>query len=563
MASTFQAQVVATTPYNDQKPGTSGLRKRVKVFQQEHYTENFVQSILRSVRYPDSVVPEGATLVVGGDGRYYLQDAIQIIIKIAAANKVGKLIIGQNGLLSTPAASNLIIRRKADGGILLTASHNPGGPTKDFGIKYNCRNGGPAPEAVTNRIYEDTKTLSEYYMAEVPDVDLTKLGTQTVGAMEVEIVDPVQDYAALMRELFDFERIQEFLRVYKDQFTVLFDAMHGVTGPYAHRIFTVELGLPESALMNFHPLSDFGEGHPDPNLTYAHELVERVRQESIQFGAAFDGDGDRNMIISHDWFVNPSDSVAVIANHAIRFPKFRQTGIRGVARSMPTSGALDLVGKALNIKHFEVPTGWKFFGNLLDNGDIDICGEESFGTGSGHIREKDGMWAALAWLNILADMSLNAHKLITVREVVAEHFHQFGRHYYSRYDYEDVDLDAAKKMMAHLEDLTTSQELVGTAVNGFHVAYMDNFSYTDPVDGSKTTNQGLRILFKDGARVVFRLSGTGSHGATVRVYLEQYESDRAKCFQDVPQVLQPLIQTALQLSKLTEYTGRSEPTVIT
>ncbi|KAJ3080617.1 Phosphoglucomutase-2, partial [Quaeritorhiza haematococci] len=561
----YNVSQVTTSAFGDQKPGTSGLRKRVKVFQQARYTENFVQAIL-------SAIPGGAasaTLVVGGDGRYFSQQAINIIARLAAGNKVSKLIIGQNGILSTPAASNLIRKRKATGGILLTASHNPGGPDNDFGIKYNVSNGGPAPEGVTNKIFEISKSITSYSAAEVPAVDLSSIGTQTfrVGAdnadFTIEIVDSVDDYLALMKEIYDFETIKAFFKKRGDGFKVLFDSMHGVTGPYARRILVDALGLPASSVMNAVPKEDFGGGHPDPNLTYAHELVERVEKDNIHFGAASDGDGDRNMIIGKGCFVNPSDSVAIIsANAHDCIPYFKKTGIKGLARSMPTSAAIDRVANKKGLKIFEVPTGWKFFGNLMDANQLSICGEESFGTGSDHIREKDGIWAVLAWLSILATRSVTKPDIV-LNDVLNAHFKEFGRNYFSRYDYEEVASDSANKMMDHLHKLLADPATVGKryeAVTGeaFEVAKADDFEYTDPIDGSVSKNQGIRFIFKDGSRIIFRLSGTGSQGATIRLYVEKY--DAVKTDLVTSEAIKGLIDVALKVSKLVEFTGREKPT---
>ncbi|KAL2915442.1 hypothetical protein HK105_205058 [Polyrhizophydium stewartii] len=525
---------VPTNPFADQKPGTSGLRKRVRVFQQPHYTENFVQSILAAIP-PNG--PEGATLVVA------------------------KLIIGKDGILSTPAASNLIRKRHATGGILLTASHNPGGPDNDFGIKYNISNGGPAPEAVTDKIFQISKSLAHYSVANVPQVDLSVVATHTFGAFSVEVVDSVDDYVTLVKEIYDFASIRSFLSN-SPQFKLLFDAMHGVTGPYAKRIFVDELGLPISSVMNFVPKEDFGGGHPDPNLTYAHELVERVEKEGIDFGAASDGDGDRNMIIGKGTFVNPSDSVAVIAANAHLIPYFQKTGIHGVARSMPTSGAIDRVAQKKGFALFEVPTGWKFFGNLMDAGRLSICGEESFGTGSDHIREKDGIWAVLAWLSIVAKVN-ETKPGSSLQDILNAHYAEYGRNYFSRYDYEEVDSEGANKVMAHLTTFIDHKrdEFVGQTFHGFTVRNIDNFKYTDPIDGSVSTNQGIRILFEDGSRIIFRLSGTGSQGATIRLYVEKYSVDNYG--QDAQAAIKELIQTALEVSRLVEFTKRESPTVIT
>ncbi|KAG0360240.1 Phosphoglucomutase-2 [Podila minutissima] len=552
-------QSISTKPFDGQRPGTSGLRKRVKVFQQEHYTQNFIQATLDAI--PTGA--KGATLVVGGDGRYFSKDAVQMIIRIAAGNQVSKLIIGQNTIMSTPAASNLIRIRKATGGILLTASHNPGGPDNDFGIKYNMSNGGPAPESITEKIYELTQLLTSYKEVQLAPVDLSTIGTQRVGDLEVEIVDSVADYVVMLKSIFDFDLIRSFLSK-NPEFTVLFDGMHGVTGPYGQQIFVKELGLPQKSVMNCIPLPDFGGGHPDPNLTYAHELVERVEKENISFGAASDGDGDRNMIIGKGAFVTPSDSVAIIAAQADSIPYFRRTGVKGLARSMPTSTALDRVAAKKGYEHFEVPTGWKFFGNLMDAGRLSICGEESFGTGSDHIREKDGVWAVVAWLNIIAHA--NETKKAGINDILLAHYNEYGRNFFSRYDYEEVESEGASKMVDRLRALVSTDraQLIGKDLgHGFVVKDGDDFEYTDPIDGSVSKKQGVRVIFTDGSRLIIRLSGTGSQGATVRLYVEKYESNPAKYEDKTQDALRPLIQVALELSKLTEFTGRKEPTVIT
>ncbi|KAJ3054398.1 Phosphoglucomutase-2 [Rhizophlyctis rosea] len=546
---------VPTTVFDGQKPGTSGLRKRVKVFQQKNYTENFVQAIL-------SAIPEGAqnaTLVVGGDGRYFSDEAIQIIIRLAAGNGVSKLIIGQKGILSTPAGSNLIRKRKATGGILLTASHNPGGPDNDFGIKYNMSNGGPAPEGITDKIYKITTQISSYKSADIPRVDLSQLGTKTFGNFTVEIIDSVDDYVILMKEIYDFEKIRKFFKS-RPSFKVVLDSMHGVTGPYGKRILVDELGLPTNSSINNVPLADFGGGHPDPNLTYAHELVEIVERDSYDFGAASDGDGDRNMIIGKGAFVNPSDSVAVIAAYAKDAIPYFKGGLKGLARSMPTSGAIDRVAKNLGVEVYEVPTGWKFFGNLMDAGKLSVCGEESFGTGSDHIREKDGLWAILSWLSILAHAN-DSNPNVGLNDILNKHYEQYGRNYFSRYDYEEVESDKANKVMDTLTTFINDKSNVGKTFDGYEVAKADNFEYTDPIDNSVSKNQGIRIIFKDSSRIIFRLSGTGSQGATIRLYVEKYA---AKDYQKPTQeAIQDLIALALKISKLVEFTGRKEPTVIT
>ncbi|KAI9340506.1 putative PGM2-phosphoglucomutase [Obelidium mucronatum] len=533
--TTFAIKTVATTAFADQKPGTSGLRKRVKVFQQPHYTENFVQAIL-------SAIPTGAagsTLVVGGDGRFFGKEAVQLIIKLAAGNKVSKLIIGQNGILSTPAASNLIRKHNATGGILLTASHNPGGPENDFGIKYNIANGGPAPEGITDNIFAISKTLTSYSIADVADVDLAKIQTHTFSNnFTVEIVDSVKDYHFFASH---------------PSYTVLMDSMHGVHWS------STNWDLPQTSVMNFVPLEDFGGGHPDPNLTYAHELVERVEKEGISFGAASDGDGDRNMIIGKGVFVNPSDSVAVIADYADKaIPYFKKSGIKGLARSMPTSMSIDRVAKAKGVEIFEVPTGWKFFGNLMDAGKLSICGEESFGTGSDHIREKDGLWAVLAWLSILAYANTQSTSFIGLNELLQTHYTKYGRNFFSRYDYEEVDSTAANAVMDVLKT-----KKAGETFNNYTIAYCDDFEYTDPVDHSVSKKQGLRFIFTEGSRVIFRLSGTGSQGATIRLYVEKFTEDKGLYALETQVGIQDLIVAALAMSRLGELTGRKEPTVIT
>ncbi|KAG4082976.1 hypothetical protein H8356DRAFT_968804 [Neocallimastix lanati (nom. inval.)] len=553
----FNITTVQTKNYEGQKPGTSGLRKKVTVFQQEHYTENFIQATL------DSVNAAGFTLVVGGDGRYYGKEVIQLIAKIGAANNVKKLIIGQNGIMSTPACSNMIRKRKANGGFILTASHNPGGPKNDFGIKYNIQNGGPAPESVTNKIYEITTKMTRYLLADIPEIDLSTIGTKTYGdgALTVEIVDPVEDYVVLMKEIFDFDMIKDFFSKNKD-FKVLFNGLNGVTGPYAKRIFLKELGLTEESVMNCVPLPDFGGRHPDPNLTYAKDLVDRVRNEKFDFGAASDGDGDRNMIISKDFFVNPSDSVAAIAaNAANAIPYFKKNGVKGLARSMPTSAALDRVAEKQGLLHFEVPTGWKFFGNLMDAGKCNICGEESFGTGSDHIREKDGIWAILAWLNIIAFR--NQTEKVSIKDIMLQHYATYGRNFFSRYDYEEVSSDDANKMVERLRNIAKDGSFVGKEFEGYVIKNIDDFEYKDPIDGSVSSHQGIRIQFEDGSRIVIRLSGTGSSGATIRMYVEKYTNDASQFEADTQETIKSIIKAALEISQLKEFTGREEPTVIT
>jgi phosphoglucomutase len=540
-------QTVATQPFPDQKPGTSGLRKKVPVFRQPHYLENFVQSIFDSI-----TAPRGATLVLGGDGRYYNRAAIQIILKMAAANGFGQVLVGQGGILSTPAASCVIRKTKAFGGIILSASHNPGGPDGDFGIKYNGENGGPATETVTEAIFARSKAISAYKILDAADVALDAPGTHSLADMQVQVIDPVSDYAGLMESLFDFAAIRDLL---KGGFRIKFDAMHAVNGPYAKEILERRLGAPAGSVMNAVPLEDFGGGHPDPNLTYAHDLVEIMYGDHApDFGAASDGDGDRNMILGKHFFVTPSDSLALLAANATRVPGYKN-GLAGIARSMPTSAAADRVAHALNIPCFETPTGWKFFGNLMDAGRVTLCGEESFGTGSSHVREKDGLWAVLFWLNILAA------RRQPVETIVREYWAQYGRNVYSRYDYEGLPTEAANGVMTHLRDSFAA--LTGAAFGKYLVSKCDDFSYTDPVDGSVSKGQGIRILFTDGSRIVFRLSGTGTEGATLRVYLEAYEADVSRHHLDAQVALAELIQIALRISELKGRTGREQPTVIT
>ena len=539
---------VPTQPFTDQNPGTSGLRKRVSVFQQPGYLENFVQAV-----FDAADLPHGATLVVGGDGRYFNRQAIQTVLRMAAANGVGRVLVGRGGILSTPAASCVIRERKADGGIILSASHNPGGPNGDFGVKYNLSNGGPAPEQVTSAIAKRTREISDYHTVDAPDIPLDRDGDHQLGDLRVVVIDPVADYADLMERLFDFDALRALFATGK--FRILFDAMHAVTGPYAKEILERRLGAPNGTVMNGEPLPDFGGGHPDPNLTYAHDLVERMKDESApDFGAASDGDGDRNMILGRDFFVTPSDSLAVLAANA-KLVRGYSNGLAGVARSMPTSGAVDHVAKRLGINCYETPTGWKFFGNLLDAGRITLCGEESFGTGSSHVREKDGLWAVLFWLNILAKRGES------VEQIVRTHWRDFGRNYYTRHDYEEVPADAARAVMARVQEQLAG--LAGTTVAGRRVQSADDFAYHDPVDGSRSEHQGLRIIFADGSRIVYRLSGTGTSGATLRVYIESVEPDPSKQNHDAQDALRDLIDTSLHLSDLRRLTGRNAPTVIT
>ena len=540
-------ETVATQPFSDQKPGTSGLRKRVTVFQQPHYLENFIQSTFDSLENY-----QGQTLVLGGDGRYYNRQAIQIILKMAAANGVGRVKVGQSGILSTPATSCVIRQTGAIGGIILSASHNPGGPDGDFGVKYNISNGGPAPEKVTEAIFAHSKVIDHYKIVTAPDVDLDTLGESRIGEMVVEVINSVTDYAKLMESLFDFDLIHQLLT---GSFRMCMDSMHAVTGPYAHAIFEQRLGAPAGTVQNGTPLEDFGGGHPDPNLVYAHDLVAILFGENApDFGAASDGDGDRNMILGRKFFVNPSDSLAVLAANATLVPGYR-SGLTGIARSMPTSQAADRVAEKLGIPCFETPTGWKFFGNLLDADRVTICGEESFGTSSNHIREKDGLWAVLFWLNILAV------KQQSVEELMHDHWQTYGRNYYSRYDYEGVESDRANTLMTNLHAQLPT--LKGRKFGVREVEYSDDFSYTDPIDGSVSNNQGVRIGFTDGSRIVFRLSGTGTQGATLRVYLEQYEADPTKHHLDPQEALADLIAIAEQVAQIRTLTGMEKPTVIT
>lgn len=550
---------VATTPIEGQKPGTSGLRKKVAVFQQPHYTENFVQSIMTSI--PEGSV--GATLVIGGDGRFYNDKVIQIIAQIAAANGVQKLIVGQKGLLSTPAASHVIRKYKATGGIILTASHNPGGPDNDYGIKYNLAHGGPAPESVTNKIYEASKNISEYKIDQsVGPVDLASIGTQKYGDLEVEVIDPVADYLQLLKEIFDFDLIREFFKK-NPEFKVLFDGMNGITGPYGQAIFLKELGLGEDSVQNSTPLPDFGGLHPDPNLTYAHDLVEKVDRENIPFGAASDGDGDRNMIYGAKAFVSPGDSVAIIAHHADKIPYFKKNGVFGLARSMPTCGAIDRVAKKKGLNCYEVPTGWKFFCALFDSDKLSICGEESFGTGSNHIREKDGVWAIVAWLNVIAGVNKEDPSKKSIADIQTDFWNIYGRTFFSRYDYEGVDSEGAGRVITHLTEKVNDPSFVGSKIGAdLVVAECGNFSYTD-LDGSVSSNQGLFVKFTNGSRIVVRLSGTGSAGATIRLYTERYEADPKYFQQDAQDYLESTITAATDFLKLKEFVGRDEPDVRT
>lgn len=542
-----QRQVQLEAPFTDQKPGTSGLRKSSQQFEQPHYLESFIEASFRTL--PGM---KGGTLVLGGDGRYGNLRAIDVILRMGAAHGLQKVIVTTGGILSTPAASNLIRQRQAIGGIILSASHNPGGPDGDFGVKVNGANGGPTPASFTDAVYDCSKTLTGYSIVEAPAISLQAPGQHSIGEMQVEVIDGVDDFVALMRTLFDFESISALIR---NDFPLAFDAMHAVTGPYAKKLLEEVLGAPAGSVRNGTPLEDFGGGHPDPNLTYAHELADLLMDgDAYQFGAACDGDGDRNMILGKRCFVNPSDSLAVLTANATLAPGYA-SGLAGVARSMPTSAAVDVVAKDLGINCFETPTGWKFFGNLLDAGDITLCGEESFGTGSNHVREKDGLWAVLFWLQILAK------RRCSVAEIMSEHWNRYGRHYYSRHDYEAVASEAAHGLYDRLEAMLPN--LIGQPFAGRTISAADNFSYTDPVDQSVTKGQGLRILLDDGSRVVLRLSGTGTKGATLRVYLESYVPTTGDLAQDPQVALGDMIKAINQLAEITERTGMERPTVIT
>jgi phosphoglucomutase len=539
-------EIVSTAPIPGQKPGTSGLRKKTSVFMGPHYLENFVQAIF------DVVGARGKTFVLGGDGRYFNDRAAQVILRMAAANGVARVIVGQGAILSTPAASHLIRLHKTDGGLILSASHNPGGPTGDFGLKFNMPNGGPAPEAVTQAMYDRTTTLKEYRIQTAQDVDLGRIGRSALGEMVVDVVDPVADYAALMETLFDFPAIRV---LFTGGFRMRFDAMCAVTGPYAREILETRLGAAPGTVINGTPLPDFGGLHPDPNPVWAKALMDGMfGPDAPDFGAASDGDGDRNMVVGRGIYVSPSDSLAVLAANATLAPGYH-AGLKGVARSMPTSAAVDRVAQALRIGCFETPTGWKFFGNLLDADKVTLCGEESFGTGSDHVREKDGLWAVLMWLNILAV------RKTSVRGILTSHWSAFGRNYYSRHDFEAVDAARAETMITTLRSILPG--LAGQPLHDLTILAADDFAYTDPVDGSVSRNQGVRILFTDGSRIVMRLSGTGTEGATLRLYLERYESDPDRFDLDPQLALAPVIRAAHTLARIEEHLGRSIPDVIT
>ncbi len=547
----MERKTVTTTAYADQKPGTSGLRKKVRVFQQPHYLENFVQSIF------DAIAVEGETfgdktLVLGGDGRFYNEQASQTILRMAAANGFARVIVGRDGLLSTPAASHLIRKYRAFGGIILSASHNPGGPDADFGIKFNAANGGPAQEGLTDSIFRHSREIGEYHILEAADVDIHQAGSRQLADLQIEVVDPVADYAALMQQLFDFERIRELLTA--GTYSLYFDAMNAVTGPYAEAILQ-QLGADPGSVLRGQPLPDFGGEHPDPNPAHAQDLMRLMNgQQAGDFGAASDGDGDRNMILGANFYVTPSDSLAVLAANATLVPGYRQ-GLAGVARSMPTSQAVDRVAETLGIPCFETPTGWKFFGNLLDAGKISLCGEESFGTGSDHVREKDGLWAVLFWLNILAA------RQEPVAAIVQQHWQRYGRNYYTRHDYEAVATDAAQALVEGLRQQTGSW--CGQRFGDHEIELADDFSYTDPIDGSVSERQGVRLLLRGGARIVYRLSGTGTEGATLRVYVESPEPDPAQQAKDPQDALAELISLSREVARIDHFTGRVGPDVVT
>lgn len=538
---------IPTTPFSDQRPGTSGLRKKVTVFQQPRYVENFIQAIFDTVENRT-----GTTLVIGGDGRFFNESVVQTAIKMAAANGFGRVLVGQKGLLSTPAASCVIRKHKAIGGLVLSASHNPGGPDGDFGIKFNMSHGGPAPESFTEAVFKRASAITEYMIADDADIDLNRIGSTKVGDMVVEVIDPVADYAELMEQLIDFEKIAELFR---SGFRMRFDALSAITGPYAKAILEGRLGAPAGTVVNGEPKPDFGGHHPDPNPVHAHDLMELMYgPDAPDFGAASDGDGDRNMIVAPKLFVTPSDSLAILTSHAHLAPGYAK-GLAGVARSMPTSRAADRVAAKLGIDCFETPTGWKFFANLLDAGLITLCGEESAGTGSNHIREKDGLWAVLLWLNILAVTKKPAD------EIVREHWATFGRDYYTRHDYEELETAPASDLMEALRAKLPA--LPGRRFGGLTVQSCDDFAYTDPVDKSVTPKQGIRILFAEDARAVFRLSGTGTSGATLRVYLERFEPNADRHDLTTAEVLAPVVQAANEIAEISARTGRSEPSVVT
>jgi len=550
-----------TKPIEGQKTGTSGLRKKTAIFTSENYLANWVQSLFSSL---GSEI-EGQTICLGGDGRYFNKEASQIILKLAAGNGVKKVVVGQNAILATPAASAIIREQKLYGGLIMSASHNPGGPDEDWGIKFNYNSGEPAPERITDEIFKYTETITELKFADIPDVDLAVVGTTEFDGFTVEVVESTADYLPLLQEVFDFDMLKSLFS--RPDFSMKFDAMHAVTGAYAPKIFCEMLGAPESSVMNCGVLEDFGGGHPDPNLTYAKELVDIMYSgdDAPDFGAASDGDGDRNMVLGKGFFISPSDSVAMIAANAQECIPYFKDGLKGVARSMPTGGALDKVAEKMGLQFYEVPTGWKFFGNLMDDGRCSVCGEESFGTSSDHVREKDGLWAVLSWLSILAKKNEGkaaGEKLVTVEDIAKEHWAKFGRNFFSRYDYEGVESEKADAMVDHLRSVIASAKK-GDKFGEFELDFADDFEYTDPVDGSVASKQGLHFVFTDSSRFIFRLSGTGSSGATIRMYIEQYETDPSKLEMDAQVALKSLIDVALETSKLQEFSGRDKPTVIT
>ncbi len=559
-SSTVSVSKKPTSPIEGQKTGTSGLRKKTSVFMSENYLANWIQSLFNAL----GEEAKGQTIGLGGDGRFFNKQAVQIILKLAAGNGVKKVVVGQNGFMATPAMSALIRQRGLYGGLIMSASHNPAGPDEDWGIKFNYSAGEPAPEKITDKIFGFTESISELSMADIPDVDLSVVGTTTFGDFEVEVVDYTKEYFDVLGSVFDFDALKKF--VSRSDFKFIFDAMHAITGAYASPLFVEALGARADSIMNSVPLEDFGKGHPDPNLTYAKELVDIMfAQDAPTFGAASDGDGDRNMILGNNFFVTPSDSVAVIAANAQECIPYFKDGLKGVARSMPTSAALDNVAKDMGIPFFETPTGWKFFGNLMDADKCSICGEESFGTGADHVREKDGLWAVLAWVSILAKKNENVPEggqLVSVEQIVKDHWAKFGRNFYSRYDYEGVASEDANKMVDHLQQIVDSSK-PGDSLCGFKIATADNFTYTDPIDGSVAKNQGIRFVFEDGSRIIFRLSGTGSAGATIRLYIETYTKDASKFDMDAQDALKDIIAAALETSKLQSFTGREKPTVIT
>lgn len=541
-------QIMKTKAFSDQKPGTSGLRKKVKQFQEPGYLENFVQAIF------NTIAPcEGKRLIVGGDGRFYNREAIQTIIRMAVANGFSHVMVGLGGILSTPAASCVIRKNKACGGIILSASHNPGGPDEDFGIKFNGENGGPAPEKLTDAIFQQTLSMEEYKSIDGEDLDLDKISTMYIAQCQVDIIDPVNDYADLMESMFDFDLMKALLS--QQDFRFCFDAMHAVNGPYAKEIFEKRLEAPVGTVINGEPLTDFGGGHPDPNLVHAHELVALLHGDNaLDFGAASDGDGDRNMVLGNNFYINPCDSLAILTANAQLIPAYSK-GIAGVARSMPTSRAVDRVAKSLGIPCYETPTGWKFFGNLLDAGKITLCGEESFGTGSDHVREKDGLWAVLCWLNLIAA------KKQSVSEIVSSHWSEYGRDYFTRHDYEGIDSTSAQEMFSQLKKaIATLPEQI---IAGVKITSADDFQYTDPIDKSVTTAQGVRIYLDNGGRIVFRLSGTGTQGATLRVYLDCYQNNPDLLALETQQALSELITVAETVASIKKFTGREKPDVIT